>query len=264
MIVQESFIKKLRAAFDLNIYEAKIWTALLSKGIATAGELADISNVPRSRAYDVLESLEKRSFIVMKLGKPIRYIAVKPEEVIKRVKKTFLEKAGEKVKAIDEVGNSNFYKELNVLFKNGISHVDPTTISGSIKGRTNLYNHIISMLEKSKKSVVIVTSKNGLIRKADNLKHVLKKLSKKGIKVRIAAPIDKDNEKIAKELKDIADVKSINDINARFVLVDSNELLFMLNDDENTHESYDSGIWVNSPFFVKALSSMFESNWDKL
>ncbi|HLD02971.1 MAG TPA: helix-turn-helix domain-containing protein, partial [Candidatus Nanoarchaeia archaeon] len=49
MIVKEDFLKKLRAAFDLNIYEVKIWTALLSKGVSSAGELSDISNVPRSR-----------------------------------------------------------------------------------------------------------------------------------------------------------------------------------------------------------------------
>ena len=45
MIVQEEFLKKLRSAFELNIYEVKIWTALLSRGLATAGELSDISNV---------------------------------------------------------------------------------------------------------------------------------------------------------------------------------------------------------------------------
>ena len=56
----------------LNLYEVKIWTALLSRGVSTAGELSDIANVPRSRTYDVLESLEKKGFIIMKLGKPIK------------------------------------------------------------------------------------------------------------------------------------------------------------------------------------------------
>jgi len=86
--MDETFLKRLRSSFDLNEYEAKIWMALLSKGIATAGELADISSVPRSRSYDVLESLEKRGFILMKLGKPIKYLAVEPHEVISRLKKS--------------------------------------------------------------------------------------------------------------------------------------------------------------------------------
>ena len=49
MIVKEEFLSKIRTYFGLNLYEAKIWTALLSRGIATAGELSDIANVPRSR-----------------------------------------------------------------------------------------------------------------------------------------------------------------------------------------------------------------------
>ncbi|HLC73609.1 MAG TPA: helix-turn-helix domain-containing protein, partial [Candidatus Nanoarchaeia archaeon] len=87
MIVKESFLQKLRQAFNLNIYEVKIWTALLSRGISTAGELSDISEVPRSRSYDVLETLEKKGFVIMKLGKPIKYIAVKPEDIVSRIKK---------------------------------------------------------------------------------------------------------------------------------------------------------------------------------
>ena len=60
MIVKEEVLSKLRRYFDLNLYEVRIWTALLSRGVSTAGELSDIGHVPRSRAYDVLESLEKK------------------------------------------------------------------------------------------------------------------------------------------------------------------------------------------------------------
>jgi len=57
---EKQFLIDLKNHFKLNIYEVKIWTALLSRGIASAGELADISGVPRSRCYDVLETLEKK------------------------------------------------------------------------------------------------------------------------------------------------------------------------------------------------------------
>ena len=86
MIVQKDFLNKLKD-FGLNSYESKLWIALLSRGVSTAGELSDISDVPRSRAYDVLESLEKKGFIVVKVGKPIKYLAVPPAEVVDRVKK---------------------------------------------------------------------------------------------------------------------------------------------------------------------------------
>src|SRR3989344_1057700 len=118
MIIQENFLKKLRSAFDLNIYEVKIWTALLSRGIATAGELSDISNVPRSRSYDVLEALEKKGYDVMKVGKPIKYIAVQPEEVIKRVKNSVKNSADEKLKHLTSVKEDPLFRDVELLFKN--------------------------------------------------------------------------------------------------------------------------------------------------
>ncbi|HIJ10966.1 TPA: TrmB family transcriptional regulator, partial [Candidatus Woesearchaeota archaeon] len=60
MIVKDELLGTLRRHFDLNLYEVKLWTALLSRGVSTAGELSDIADVPRSRSYDVLESLEKK------------------------------------------------------------------------------------------------------------------------------------------------------------------------------------------------------------
>ena len=86
MILRPELVKKIRDYFGLNIYETKVWLALIGKGIASAGEVADISGVPRSRTYDVLESLEKRGFAIAKIGKPVKYLAVKPEIVIEKLK----------------------------------------------------------------------------------------------------------------------------------------------------------------------------------
>ena len=96
MALNPELIKKLKGYFDLNIYETKVWLALLSKGISSAGEIAEISGVPRSRTYDVLESLEKRGFVIQKLGKPVKYIAVKPEIVIEKLKNNTATHAEEK------------------------------------------------------------------------------------------------------------------------------------------------------------------------
>ena len=45
MIVKEEFLSRLRKIFDLNLYEVKVWTALLSRGVSTAGDLSDIADV---------------------------------------------------------------------------------------------------------------------------------------------------------------------------------------------------------------------------
>jgi len=261
MIVKEDFIKKLKGIFDLNIYEVKIWTALLSKGVSSAGELSDISNVPRSRSYDVLESLEKKGFVLMKLGKPIKYIAVDPKEVIERVKKGIRLYGEEKVSSLEKVKGSNTYKELNLLHKSGIENIDPSALSGAIKGRKNINDQLDTLFKNAKESIFISTTKEGFLRKADIIKSLSKKL--KNVEVKIIAPKSEEVKEFAKDLKNVS-IKYSNGFDSRFCLVDSKELLFMIMDDSKVHESYDSGIWVKSPYFVSALKNLFEINWKSL
>ena len=262
--MKEDFLAKLRQYFGLNLYEVRIWTALLSRGVSTAGELSDIGNVPRSRAYDVLESLEKKGFAVMKLGKPIQYMAVNPGEVVERVKRYVRIDADDKAKRLDSLRGSDILKELNTLHSQGIEFIEPSDLSGALRGRHNLYTHLELMVRNAKKSVTIMTTSKGMIRKVEALKPELEKLAKKGVSIRIATPVTKDNERAVRDVMKFADVRNNKNINARFCVIDSKELLFMVIDDEEVHPTYDVGIWVNTPFFATALESMFEATWKSL
>lgn len=264
MIVKDEFLSRLRKIFDLNLYEVKVWTALLSRGTSTAGELSNISDVPRSRTYDILESLEKKGFIVMKLGKPIKFIALKPEEVVERVKKNLIKYAQERTKRLETLKDDEVLEELNGLFTKGIKFVEPSELSGSLKGRQNLYNHLDMMIRDAEKTVTIVTTAEGLNRKLEALMPVLEKSKKRGLKVRIAAPINNNNIKIARELKKVAEVRNMENIRARFTIVDSNQIMFMLLDDEKFHPNYDIGVWINTEFFANALEQMFELAWKEM
>jgi sugar-specific transcriptional regulator TrmB len=264
MIVKDEFLSRLRKIFDLNLYEVKIWTALLSRGTSTAGELSNISDVPRSRTYDILESLEKKGFIVMKLGKPIKFVALKPEEVVERVKKNLMRHAQERTKRLEKLKGDEVLQELSTLFTQGVKFVEPSDLSGSLRGRQNLYNHLDMMVRDAEKTITIVTTAEGLNRKLEALMPSLEKCKKRGIKIRIAAPINANNIKIARELKSVAEVKNLEKINARFVVIDSNQLMFMLLDDEKFHPNYDIGVWINTEFFALALEQLFDLAWKEM
>lgn len=263
MIVKEEFLSKLRRYFSLNLYEVKIWTALLSRGVSTAGELSDIANVPRSRSYDVLESLEKKGFVIMKIGKPIKYIAVPPKEVLERVKKNVKTSAETQVKTLEGLKNTEIINELNSLHTQGVELVEPADLSGSLKGRHNLYNHLDMTLRSAESTVTIMTTSQGFLRKIEGFKPVFEQLKKRGVKIRIAAPQKKETEKAAKEMAGIAEVRHVN-TNARFVVVDGKEIVFMIMDDQEVHPTYDIGIWINSPFFSAAVENLFEIAWKSM
>lgn len=261
MIVKEEFLSRLRKIFDLNLYEVKVWTALLSRGTSTAGELSSISDVPRSRTYDILESLEKKGFIVMKLGKPIKFVALKPEEVVERVKKNLVTEAKEKSKRLEKLKGEEVLEELNSLFSDGIKYVEPSDLSGALKGRQNIYNHLDMLVREAQTTITLLTTADGLNRKLEVLMPSLEKAKKRGVKIRIAAPINSHNKKIAKDFSKVAEIKNVEDLKARFMIVDSEQLMFMLLNDESVHPTYDIGVWINTEFFAQALEQLFEIAW---
>lgn len=261
MIVKEEFLNRLRKIFDLNLYEVRVWTALLSRGVSTAGELSNISDVPRSRTYDILETLEKKGFIVMKLGKPIKFVALKPEEVIERVKKNLVTSAQEKSKRLEKLKGEEILTELTSLFTQGVKFVEPSDLSGSVKGRQNVYNHLDMMIREAESTITIVTTASGLNRKLEALEPSLEKAKKRGVKIRIAAPIDDSNKQIAKELSKYAEIRNMPKIRARFAIVDSQQVLFMVLDDDKVHPNYDVAIWLSTEFFAAAMEQLFEAAW---
>src|SRR3989338_1394290 len=247
----------------LNSYEVKIWTALLSRGVSTAGELSDIANVPRSRSYDVLEFWKKKGFLIMKFEKPIKYIAVPPKEVVERVKKNVEAYAKDEIKKLTDLKNTEVINELSTLHTQGVELVEPADLSGSLRGRHNLYNHLELTIRNAEESVTLMTTAQGFLRKVEGFKPTFEKLKKRGVKIRIAAPITKEAANALKDIQGIAEVRD-TDNKARFCIVDGKEIIFMVLDDQEVHPTYDVGIWVNTPFFASALENLFELAWKNM
>ncbi len=250
MLIQKESLQELRQRFKLNIYEIKIWTAILSKGIAAASELAEISGVPRSRCYDVLEGLEKKGFIIMKIGKPIKYIAVQPEAVVERIKKRLQEDAEQQIQTVEKLAETDIFEELELLHKTGIKKIDVENITDSVVGRSNVNKFLKDLLSRAKKSVTVVTNEEGLKHKIKVLKKAKDSLARKKVKVKFYT-----NVNLNIDLGNIEIVDTKHD--ARFASIDNEEIFFVM---AGKDPEYDSGVWIKSPYFVSALNDLFEKS----
>ena len=146
------------------------------------------------------------------------------------------------------------------MHSQGVELVEPADLSGSLRGRHNLYNHLELTIRNAEKNVTLMTTTQGFIRKIEGLKPTFEKIKKRGVKIRIAAPITKDAMSAVKDIKGIAEVRN-TESKARFCIVDGKELVFMVLDDKEVHPTYDVGIWVNTPFFANALDTLFDTAW---
>ena len=253
MIIKPEVIRKVKEHFDLNIYETKVWLALLSKGIVTAGETAEISGVPRSRTYDVLESLAKRGFAIVKVGKPVRYIAVEPKTVLERMQTNVMNHAQEKIGTLSNLKNTSEYSELVQIHKEGLSPIKLEDLSGHIKGRSNILSKMKEMILSAEKEILIHTSIDDFEDKSRVLFSLLKNIDTEKVKLKIS--LSGDQHRIRRfasrnELK----VKE-SEQNGKYYIIDKKELLLMIHPESAEEEV---GVWVNSPYFANSITIMLD------
>ncbi len=253
MLLKQELVNKIKDYFDLNIYETKVWLALLGKGIASAGQVADISGVPRSRTYDVLESLEKKGFAIVKIGKPVKYMGIKPRMILEKLKNNVRKDAEDRIISLGGIKETDEFVQLEELYREGISPIKREDISAALKGKSNISNYLREILQNAKKEVIICTNAEEINSKSKLFQQTFDILKKSSIKLKLALSGD---ENIIKQVegKFGMKIKRIN-IDAKFFIIDRDEILFYLSKNSSND---DTAIWLNSDFFAEAFASLFE------
>jgi len=253
MIPDKELISRVKDFFGLNIYETKAWIALLIKGIASAGEVAAVSGIPRSRTYDILESLEKKGFALSRLGKPAKYIGIKPKMILEQLKKNIEKDAGDRISNLLKVKETDEFSKLEELYIKGTDSVKVESASTALKGKFNISNHLKEIFKNAKEEIIICTNAEDMESKLKIFKQTFDDFKKANLKINIALS---GNLEIIKKIQNALGIKikKIN-INSKFFIVDKKDTLFYLS--KNTDKE-DTAIWINSEFFSKAFSSFFE------
>jgi len=247
-------------SIGLNLYERNIFVALLAKGVATAGELSQIANVPRSRSYDILESLAEKGFVVVQPSKPIKYVALSPEDALERTKENLRRKHNETLKRIDELKKSDVMKELRSIYKEALEMVEPFEMTGTLKSNHNINQHLGMLFRKANNEIKIMTTEQGLNELYSKHYKTLKRLAKKGVGLKIIAPMSET--KPTKAFSEIADIKHIDNPAKRMFAIDDRHFVFSLTDDKKVHQSQDVAFWAQSQHAVKNFAEpFFKSHW---
>ncbi len=265
-IVSQKVMDALKS-IGLNLYERNLWVALLSRGSATVGEIADVANVPRSRAYDVLESLANKGFVVLQPSKPLKAIALAPEEALERVKKKLEEKYKQMVDRIEELKSSPLMKELKEIYQKGMKSISPEEITGALKGKELVFQRLESMFKIASKNINIVTTPEGLKDLVTHHLESLKKAKERGVEIKIIVPSSEDIKEEMKFLTGIAEVRSVNEreipIKGNFTIVDNKEVVMgLVNPKEEKVEEI--ALWTKSQHAASnVLAPLFNLIWEK-
>ena len=101
--------------FGFNSYESKVYLALLKKHPATGYEISQIADIPQSRAYDALKSLESENFVYIQgQEKPLKYTPLNPKDLTKRLKRKLNSSIDYLEKKLPEV-KDNHHEPINAI-----------------------------------------------------------------------------------------------------------------------------------------------------
>lgn len=239
-----------------TLYEAQAYVTLTSLIQATATEVSEKSNIPRSKIYDVLKKLNEKDFIEIEDGRPLTYIVKSPVEVLSREKER-----------IDSQLDDTITRLTNV-YENGMSQVQAPI--WRIYGVENIISQEIEIITRAKSTV---NMRIGFLFKGEG-KALIKAFKKrKSLEVNIlASPICYINNK---EFKIIEFFKE-NDINVQkadipFVKVmisDSKEMLHTYTkfseDKRNVIPETAIGIWNKYEEIAKNYDERFMNQLKKL
>lgn len=133
----DEIVEKLKQ-IGLNEYQSKVYLALLKKYPATGYEISKLANIPQSRTYDTLKSLEAMQIALSSNTKPVTYTPIKPKELTKRYKR----KIDSTIDFLDK-------KLPNIKEE---TYTEPVL---TISGRTKILDKIIELISTAKKSIYI-------------------------------------------------------------------------------------------------------------
>ncbi len=268
MVASQETLDKLED-IGLNMYERKIYSALLGRGVSTAGELSEMTNVPRSRAYDVLESLAEKGFSVIKSSQPMEYVAIPPQQAIENIKDKHQRELQDKLDRLDSLKDSEAVDELEDLYDQGLELVDPSEISGSLKGSHQIHQHLGTMFKDANQSIKLMLSEEGVNEFVENHEDLLEQAAEDGIEVRVLAPRTEQNEDSFDRMQEFAEVRDMSGLpednvpDGRMAIIDGEGLTLSMTEDE-VHDTQDTAFWSKSNHLAeRTMDPVFEMVWNQ-
>lgn len=85
LLSQYQRVSSMLYRFGLTEYEARAYVALVSLGSGSANLVASIAQMPRTSAYKVMKSLEKKGYAKQKPGRPVSFAPTDPLELSKKL-----------------------------------------------------------------------------------------------------------------------------------------------------------------------------------
>lgn len=231
----------------LTEYETRSYIALLEHGAMTASRISEHANVPYSKIYEVLGSLEKKGWIETEHSRPSKYYPKPPGEAVATTRL--------RLEDMLNLSGAQVLKELQPLYEKRDTHERPDI--WIVRGEYNILAKIRETLTRTRRELLIASP---LLPElvVSNLIPVLAHLREQGVSISLMTTKNVSKESL-KSLADVADVRIRDQMFGGGVISDSEEVVLLLGEEEKTTLA----IWADHIGLAKFAKNYFEYLWDE-
>lgn len=240
--------KKVLHEVGLTEYETRAFLTLLERGVMTASKVSEFGNVPYSKVYETLNSLERKGWVEVEKGRPSRYFPKAPTEALEaeRLRLEGMMRGWKKI-VLGEL--QPLYEKRELMEKPDI---------WILRGEFSVMAKLQEMLEVVKSELLVAVpafAKNFVDASVSTLAQV--RTSGVDVKVMLAGKWTQ------KELAMIDNVRLRDNMFGGGVIVDGKEaLLFLGEADKKRSYAGLLVIWSNHIGLVKFAREYFQLLWD--
>jgi len=246
MEISEKARNSLRE-LGLTDYEVRTYIALLERGPRTASELSKSAEVPYSKIYEILGSLEKKGWIEAEHGRPAKYYPKPPGDAVEGTKLRMERSLKE--------NELQILAELQPLYEKKDVHERPDI--WIVRGEFNVLGKVREIINRSTEELLVAVP--GLDQAlVDMLMPTLVRLRQIGVKTMIMSTKDRNIVPL-KKLAKVADVRVRRQLFGGGIISDVKEVMMLLGSDSG--EGVALAIWSDHVGLAKFAKNYFEYLW---
>jgi len=169
--------------FGVTEYEAKCFVALSRIDVGTAREISEVSEVPRARVYDCMETLAEHGLIDIQNASPRRFRAADTDEVIRVLDRQCtrqIERLEEHLRRLERPGGTEEDGDVWVT-----------------EGDDEVAERAERLLRNAEDELLVAVAVDGLL--TDDVREALAEAAERGVSITAGSP----SEKIRAELRDL-------------------------------------------------------------
>ncbi len=246
--MNESLSEEARRALremGLTEYETRIYLSLLDIGAATASRISEDANVPYSKIYEALNSLEQKGWIETQSSRPRRYYPKSPTEA--------LEAAKLRLESMMKTWERSVLNELQLLYDKMEIREKPDI--WILRGEFNTITKLREMMENTRIELMIAAPPL-----ATPFMNVLIPMLRKSVDsgVDLLVMFSRNiRDDLVKEISKISRVRVRDHMFGGGVIADGREALLLLGEDKPSLI-----IWSDHTGLVKFAKDYFQHLWN--